>query len=299
MDLEAGGATFGRIAGAVGRQLKQGVRFRLQGATLGAEGSLKAAVACVWFAVGAVFFASSAHAQSCHLPELRRTDEVQFRVAAQSVFASYRNAAYAGEYQGYGPVASFNHPWFAIAASVYGYRIVRNGLRDQGIGDVMFDLRGTLHRSDDLALGLELGTSIPTGDPNLGLGMGHVMLMPAGWLQLGSNTFQLLVELGYGRRLGGGGHAHHASTGPIVNPMNASELEHSVTLSYVFHDPMFVGARLYGAIPVVATGGQPREAVALALGATLGRFELGAELHTAYVGTPFQAKALLRAAVDF
>ena len=232
------------------------------------------------------------------MPDLRWTDTVQWRATAQGIFASYRSSAYAGEYQGYGAIASFSHPWFGIDASVNGYRIVRNGLTDSGIGDVMLDARAAAYRGDALSLGLQMGTSVPTGDPNRGLGMGHVMLMPAAFLSLKAEAWQLLFQLGYGRMLGGGG-PHHSATGPIVNPMNHSELEHSVTLSYVFHAPLFLGVRQYGAIPVVATGGAPREIVALALGATIHRFELGAELHAPFVGTPFQAKALLRAAVAF
>lgn len=239
-------------------------------------------------------------AQSCHLADLRAAGQAQtWRVGLTSSFASYRNRVYAGEYQGLTAVASYTHPWVSAEASVGGYRIVRNGLRDYGLSDVALDVRAALARFSEIALGLELAATLPSGDPARGLGMGHVMLMPGAFFQLESAALRLLVQVAYGRALASeGGHAH-GSPGPLVNPMNRSELEHAATLAYSFHAPLFAAARLFGAVPVAAAGGAAREALGLALGASLTRAQLSAEVQLPLVGTPFALKALLMAGAVF
>jgi hypothetical protein len=224
--------------------------------------------------------------------------EHPWRVALRTVFASYRNPVYAGEYQGALAVASYRHPWVAAEASFGGYRIVRNGLREYGISDVGLDVRAALARFSEMSLGLELAATLPTGDPARGLGMGHVMLMPGAFFQLQGDKLQLLAQVAYGRAVTGGSHVH-TSTGPLVNPMNRSELEHTATLAYIFQSPLFAAARLFGAVPVAATAGAAREAFGLVFGASLDRFQPSAELQLPLVGTPFSLRFLLSASGAF
>lgn len=247
------------------------------------------------------FGAGRVAAQACHLADLRvGAEERPWRIGLNTVFASYRNRVYAGEYQGALAVASYRHPWVAAEASFGGYRIVRNGLRQYGISDLGLDVRGALARFGEMSLGLELAATLPTGAPARGLGMGHVMLMPGAFFQLQSERLQLLVQVAYGRAVtAGSSHVHASPTGPLVNPMNRSELEHAVTLAYVFSSPLFAGARLFGAVPVAATGGAAREGLGLVFGAGLDRFQPSAELQLPLVGTPFSLRFLLSAAGAF
>jgi len=129
--------------------------------------------------------------------------------------------------------------------------------------------------------------------------MGHVMLMPGAFLQLESADLRLLVQVAYGRALASAGEHAHGSPGPLVNPMNRSEFEHAATLAYSFRAPLFAAARLFGAVPVATAAGSAREALGIALGASLKRAQLSAELQLPLVGTPFALKTLLSAAVLF
>lgn len=243
---------------------------------------------------------ASVLAQACHLGDLRpASDQRPFKASLLTTFASYRNSVYAGEYQGAFVAAAYSHPWVSAEASFGGYSILRNGLRDYGVSDVALDVRAAVARFTDAALGLELAATLPTGDPGLGLGMGHVMLMPGAFFQLSTSALHLLLQLGYGRMVGAGEHNHASPTGPIVNPMNMSEIEHALTLSYQFHEPWFAAARLFGAVPVAAPEGAAREALGLVLGAVLSRWQLNAELQLPLAGQPFVLRTQLAGSVSF
>lgn len=244
--------------------------------------------------------AGRALAQACHMPELRTGDTQPFRLATHGAFATYRNASFSGEYQSYGAAASYTHKWVYAETALSGYRIVRNGLADRGLGDLMLDVRGTVLRNDELAVGLELATTLPTGDDQIGLGMGHVMLMPGAWLSYRRNTWSLIAQAAYGRALGSSSSSHHhTATGPIVNPMNRSEVEHAITLGYELSPILFAGARLIGAIPVAAIYGKSREVAGFGLGAHCGPAQIQLELFLPLVGAPFDSKLVLSAAALF
>ena len=242
---------------------------------------------------------TGARAQSCHVSDVRPSQKLGFRVGALASFATYRNAAYEGEYQGYTGMAAFSHPWFSIEASIAGYRIVRNGLREYGPGDLMLMARGRVLRfGEEAALGLALGASLPTGDADKGLGMGHTMLMPGAWFGLSHGGLNLVIDVAYGRMIGGSA-SHHADGGPIVNPMNRSEIEHALALQYTFWRSLFLVTRLYGAVPVADVHGRAREALGLGLGGQVSYFEFALEQHLPLAGTPFESKTLLRASASF
>lgn len=262
-----------------------------------------------WIALGLVWVALiAAHlapervaAQACHQSDLPSgSAALPMRIGVAASFASYRNEVYAGEYQGYFASTSYVHPWVSASLAFGGYRIVRNGRIDHGISDLALDVRAALARfKDELALGLELAATLPTGNADLGLGMGHVMLMPGVFMELQRPGLRLLVQLAYGRALVGDHRGHAAGPAPLVNPMNRAEIEHVATLSYEFHTPLFALARVLGAVPIQAQGGRAREVLAVGLGATVSRFQLVAELHLPLLGQPFALKSQLGAVVSF
>lgn len=234
------------------------------------------------------------------MADLRAAGQPQpWRIGLVTNVASYNNKVYAGEYQGLSVMASYSHPWVSAEATIGGYRIVRNGLRDLGISDLALDVRAALARISEMTFGLELAATLPTGDPGRGLGMGHVMLMPGAFFQLESSALRLLVQVAYGRALASGREHAHGSPGSLVNPMNRSEIEHAATLAYSFRPPLFAAARLFGAVPVAASAGSAREALGIALGASLQRAQISAELQLPLVGTPFSLKALFTVAAVF
>jgi hypothetical protein len=234
------------------------------------------------------------------MPDLQADGSRPVRLAARAAFATYRTAIYAGEYQGYGAAASYTHRWFHAEAALLGYRIVRNGLADHGPGDLALGARGTLYQDKAHSFGLELLTTAPTGDADLGLGMGHAMLMPGLWGAYQHERVRLMVQVAYGRALGEAGkHAEHSPTGPLVNPMNRSELEHALTLSYQFGEHLFAGGRLLGAVPVAAANGVAREVAAFGIGASVAPVQVELELQLPLVGAPFDTRTMLSVAALF
>lgn len=246
--------------------------------------------------------ARAARAQTCHMTELGARAADRLRIAGRALFATYRAPEVAGEYQGYFAAASYANPWFFAEAQLPYYRLVRDGAVERGPGDLVVDLRGTLWRPvAELAFGLELAASVPTGDAHRGLGMGHVMLMPGAWLGWERDALRVFAQLAYGRMAGDAptGHHHHGGPGPLVNPMNRSEIEHAFAVTYAFSEHLFAGGRLLGAVPVAHRGGRAREIAGLALGARFAPLEIGAEVQLPLVGSPFTARTVLTLAALF
>ena len=235
-------------------------------------------------------------AQSCHAPSLRALEGPTFRATLGSVFATYENERYQGEYQGVHALLAFSHPRFFVDASLPYYRVVRNGLTEHGVGDVATDLRVTAFRWDDLGitLGPELALTLPTGDRARDLGMGHIMLMPGVFMMVSSERLTLIAQLSYGRAFADGhGHAEHAGARPIVNPMNRSELEHAFGLGVALNKLLRVTGRLLGAVPIADSTGVAREVAAVGLQLVPGPVDVSMEQHVPLLGQPFILKTTL------
>ncbi len=256
--------------------------------------------------------AQAASAQSCHMapPPMHTGDtavDQAFRASLGSVFASYRNDFGEGEYQGLNAAFAYQHPWVFAGVSLPGYRLERNGEARTELGDVGLEVRGTAYRDAEsgFALGLGLAATFPTGNEKFGFGMGHTMLMPGLWLSITRELFVLRLEAIYGRAVGGhhdahAGHAHHRMlAGSIVQPMNASELEHGISLALLLHPNMRATARLFGAVPVADTNGQAREIAAFGVQGILGCWDLGLEAQIPLVGSPFVARTLLALGMEW
>jgi hypothetical protein len=255
---------------------------------------LLACMVCGW--------AGPARGQSCHMPNLGARSADRLRVAGSALFATYRGPDDAGEYQGYFVSAAYTHPWFFAELHLPYYRLVRDGSVEHGPGDVALDLRGTVWRpAPELALGLELAGTFPSGDAAHGLGMGHVMLMPGAWLGWERSSVRVLAQLAYGRMLGDAASSYHDHGGPapLVNPMNRSELEHAFAVSYAFAEYLFAGGRLLGAVPVAYRNGSAREIAGLVFGARFAPLELAIELQFPLVGAPFTARTAVTVAAIF
>lgn len=243
---------------------------------------------------------NQAHAQSCHAASLREDAGASLRANVSGLFATYQNAQYTGEYQGLRALAAFMSPWLYGQVTLPVYRLVRNGLAEQGMGDAGTNLRVTALRMADgrLTLGPELAATFPSGDAARDLGMGHVMVMPGLWLRLELAGLSVSAQLAYGHSVqalgaGASGHHHHGGTGPLVNPMNASELEHALGVAYALHDALRVTGRVLGAVPVAVKAGQAREIVAVGVQAIAGPFDAAVEVELPVVGNPFLTRTLL------
>src|SRR5690606_36073862 len=121
-----------------------------------------------------------------------------FGAAVSVLAASYDTMLYVGNYQGVQPAAHWSGGRFAAGASAALYRIERNGASYYGFGDLVVHGQVALLRREQVAAGVLAGMTVPVGDDQHGLGMGHVMIMPAAFGHLTLDRVALAATLGYG-----------------------------------------------------------------------------------------------------
>lgn len=239
---------------------------------------------------------SKATAQSCHSSSLRPTSGLTYRVALSSVFGTFTRTNIRGEYQGLFLTGTVSHPYFTAELALPGYRIAQTGSHAYGPGDLALNVRGNVYRSDDesITVGPEVAVTLPTGSADDGLGMGHVMLMPGGFVTWQHGGITLITQLAYGRALGGSSaHVHDDGPWPVVNPMNRSEFTHSVGLSALVHPNLRLTGRLIGAVTLFNHSGAAREIVAPGLQFIAGAFDFALEQQLPVAGAPFVSRTLM------
>ena len=244
-----------------------------------------------------------AAAQSCHLPPRVLTSDDAFAASLRSEIAGFSNSEYEGHYEGLVPNLSFRHAWFEAAAALPLYRIVRNGRSDVGPGDLLLQARAAVLRDRERvqALGLELAASLPTGNPEHELGMGHVMLMPSAWGTLGLGRLGLSARVGYAQAVAGSSEHHHhgGGTSPLVDPMNESELDAAAAGSFAVTPAVSARLGFYGAVPVATADGRARAVGFAGFGVQNQRFGTSLEAHLPLAGDPFTAKLVLEVGAHF
>lgn len=260
-----------------------------------------AVIAVIAFVSG---LATEASAQHCHPPAPSEPRRLGLRVALTSELATYRTTRFEGEYQGSSLGLGWEHRWVRLRASLPAYRLTRNGLAHHGLGDLFLDVRVPLASADNdiFVGGIGLAVVAPTGDSARDLGMGHFMLMPGAWATWRADRAFAQAHVAYGRSLTSDGGAHHGGgrPGPIVNPMNASEVELALTGGASLIDQLRVRGGVYGAVPVAATGGASRAAAFVGMDVIpVGPFDVSLEGHLPLAGDPFLAKAVVSAGAQF
>jgi hypothetical protein len=155
-----------------------------------------------------------------------------------------------------------------------------------------------LHAGDVMA-GAVFMLMAPTGKHNAGLGMGHVMLMPGGWVQWAPGRIALAASAGYARGLGDGNiHAEHGGGAwPLVDPMTPSEITLGASGMVALASSLRAGVRADGAVPL--GGGDARLAGGVRAVWSRGRVETATELLAGLAGAPFELRGLVEAAVRF
>lgn len=255
-------------------------------------------IAAIATLVGA---AASARAEHEHGPIAPSESEPVSAYAAGIAFvaASYETMFYGGNYEGAVPSFRWSRGRFGAAASLPLYRLVGNGRTTFGIGDAIVHGQATLAGDRALAFGVVLAVGLPTGDSRPGLGMGHAMLMPAGFVSAELGWLALVGSAGYGRALGSAHtHGDDPHAWPLVDPMNESEITLSGSADIAIARAWRVGTRLAGAIATSAD----RQSRLIAGGRaawTSGRFETGIELQAGLVGDPFEVRGVVQIAVRF
>lgn len=270
----------------------------------------------LWIVLGALLIGatlsagSRAAAQTCHSITFRELDKAPFRADLGLSTADYGSGDEdgGGNYQGLYGSFRYASRWVGAALLLPSYRLANPQGDSYGLGDMVLALRATALalRQDELTMGVELPLMLPTGNEARGLGMGHVMPMPALWLAYVRAPFSLRLQLGYGWAIGasrelephhhgGGGVARH----PPVNPMNRSELEHALTLGLGLSRSLSVHLRWFGAVPIDDPGGVVRQVLAGGMTATVEALDLTFELQRPVAGDAFDYKVLLQLGVSF
>jgi hypothetical protein len=212
--------------------------------------------------------------------------------------ASFSTQIYAGDYEAVAPSAGWSRGRFAAGATIAMYRLEENGRELFGPGDAVVTGQAAVLARRDTQAGALLAVSLPTGAHLDGLGMGHVMAMPALW---GAHSFGALgfsASAGYSRALAGQMSHHDHGPWPLVEPMNLSEITWSAAADYALGSGMRTGARISGGIPLLATGNN-RIVGAARIAWGTPRVETAAELQVGIDGDPFKLRGVLQSAVHF
>jgi hypothetical protein len=235
--------------------------------------------------------ANIAYAQHCDAP-IPATPDLKLTLAFEN--ATYKTSSYQGEYQGVLFNTAWGNRWVFTRAMLPSYRIYRNGLTDYGIGDLLVDIQVPILKQDQLSSGLGLAFTAPTGDMQKGLGMGHWMLMPKGWVAWRGTKASAQLQVAYGSAVKHGNTSTHRHGGPapLVNPMNASEIEASTTLGYLLHTHFKLQSGIYGAVPIAVEEGRAR--MNGFIGGTLifDHLDVCLETHLPIVGDAFITKII-------
>lgn len=185
----------------------------------------------------------TANAQSCHGP-LRTSEASAERGASLGMNltgAGFETPRYSGRYERVGIDAVWiRQPW-EVDLAWAGYRMSKNGATDTGLGDLALGARFRLLSAARSRAGFGFTTTLPTGDRERELGMGHVMLTPSAWFESTYSRARVAGSLAYSRALGAA--SHHAHGGPIVEPMTASELAVDLRAGLVLGPALALEAR--------------------------------------------------------
>lgn len=207
------------------------------------------------------------------------------------------NMFYGGDYEAVVGGLAWSYDRFSAGASWAYYRMLRNGVEQYGVGDFVATGQAALVRSPDLQAGVVAAVSVPTGNENLGFGMGHLMLMPAAYAATHAGRVALTASLGYSRALASGGHVHGME--PLVEPMNMSEVTWGAGGDVLIAAGVHGGMRLSGGVPVASMMGTNRVVGAVRVAWGSGNLDTAAELQTGLAGDPFTIRGVLSTALKF
>jgi hypothetical protein len=223
-------------------------------------------------------------------------DHSVFGAGVGLVAGSFDTTIFAGNYQGVLPNLQWAYSRFGLAVSGAMYRLEENGATFYGIGDLLVHGQVGIARNEHGSVGLLAGMSAPIGDEQHGMGMGHMMVMPAAYGTWAIDRLSLTATAGYSRAIGAMHHDH--GPWPLVEPMLASELSWSAGADLLAASNVRTGARVSGGVPIDAMGGT-RAIGALRVVWHAGRVDSAAEIQAGLAGDPFTVRGVVSTALSF
>ena len=220
-----------------------------------------------------------------------------FEVGLALVGARYDQMLYTGDYAGVGLSVAWHRGRLGLRASVPAYHLRRNGQVIDGVGDATVGADVLAVQRGALSVGGGVTVTLPTGEQLTGLGMGHLMLMPALWASRDGGALSLGATVGWCGAIGADPAHHDHGAWPLVEPMSSSELMASVRGDVAVARRVTAGVRLLAAFPLQ---GDPTRVVGGVGGRWRGeRTETGAEVQAGLAGDPFTVRALVTSALRF
>lgn len=242
-------------------------------------------------------FAAPARAQHDHAADDHHHGPTSSLAAGVSlVAASFDTMLYAGNYQGAIPSLRWARDRFSAFANVGGYRLEKNGAASYGISDVGLHGQARIVALDAFETGVVAGVSLPTGNQQRGLGMGHLMVMPAVYAAWAPTRVRVAASVGYSRALGGQSHEGHGPW-PLVSPMLAEEVSWNAGADVAVGSDVTAGARASGGIPL--DDGLARAIVSARVAWRAHSMESTFELQAGVVGDPFTVRGVVSTALSF
>jgi hypothetical protein len=245
--------------------------------------------------------AREARAQSCHDGLPTRQGESQYELFTFSEYADFSTSRYTGHFETWGLLARWTEKWGSLSGTARAHFLSSNGRTHHGAGDTTLAGRiglATLHHQQaTLDVSVQLALHIPTADAGQQLGMGHWMSSQGIETSVAMAPVQAALRVAYGHAWqgehGAHGHHHHRGAGPVVNPMNARELESALDVQLESPLPWLgLRATIDHAAPLSADG-EPRGVLGLGVLAKLQTLTSGIEIHKPWRGQPFETKLRL------
>lgn len=210
-------------------------------------------------------------------------------VAASLQAASFRTERYEGSWLGARTDVRARFGRWRAGASLPVYRLERNGLASDGLGDLAGDLRFEALQRDAFSFGPHVAATAPTGDARDELGMGHAMAAGGLWAAWhGTGGFGSLATW-YARSLASTA-GHHHGPAPLVDPMNASEAAVAASLGAHLTPALTIAADALYAEPVALSAGERRAWAGGGASVATGAVDVTAALHLPIVGDPFTVR---------
>jgi hypothetical protein len=241
-------------------------------------------------------WATSAHAQHDHHHVEEHPPTSVVAAGASLVAASFDTPLYIGNYQGIIPSLRWSNARFGAMVNASAYRLDKNGASRFGLGDLGVHGQARVWSAPSFETGASLAVTVPTGSGERGFGMGHVMLMPAGYAGWSSARFRVAGSLGYSRALGNGMHDH--GPWPLVSPMMRQELSWNAGGELLLSRRISTGVRASGGIPLTDAD-RHRAVVAGRVAWRAGRVDSSFELQAGIAGDPFTLRGLVSTALSF
>jgi hypothetical protein len=240
-------------------------------------------------------FVRSSPSAAQHCSPTTRPAHSGVHAAITQITGTFQTSAYEGDYEGLATSVGWGNRLWQASLSVPAYRLVRNGRRALGIGDLRALIQHAFVQDSGghARLSATLEATLPSGDADEELGMGHLMAIPG--LLAGLSAKEVGIELRFGYAQGlhsSGGHRHRGGR-PLVDPMNDSEAWWSALASAAASEHVTVELGTRGAVGLLGHNDADRGTGLAGVRVKGGAYESALSLEVPFVGDPYRYRTFV------